>query len=529
MKNILEIKNLHIDIVSKENKNIVRDINLNIKESQIVSLVGESGSGKSMLAHSILNILDKSANFKAQGEIFFEELNLLKLNKKEQINLRGNKISMIFQEPMSALNPLHKVYDQIAEIITIHNSLNSKKLKERVFDLLTKVELNKNSTVEKIASSYPHELSGGQRQRVMIAMAIANNPKILIADEPTTALDLTIQLQILTLLKNLQKEYKMSILLITHDLNVVEKYSDYIYVIQEGEIIEQNITKKLFQAPKNTYTKLLLSNNLSANPFSIKEKEEILRIKNLNVKFPITKGIFKKVVDNFIAVNNVSFSLLKGESFGIIGESGSGKSTLAQAILILQESEGEIKFLKHNLKNLSKKELIKVRSKIQIVFQDPFNSLNPRMSVYSIISEGLDIHTSLSKDEKETLVLDILKEVKMPKDSIYRYAHEFSGGQRQRIAIARALILKPELLILDEPTSALDRQVQFSLLELLKNLQKKYQLTYIFISHDLEVIQGICNKVAVMKDGKIIENNHTQELFSSPREDYTKELIQASQ
>ena len=527
MKTILEIKNLNIKIKNKIS--ILKDINLEIKESQTLALVGQSGSGKSMLAHSILNLLPRGANFSLEGEISFKNKNILNYSKKDLQHLRGNEISMIFQEPMSALNPLHKIEQQIAEIIYAHNLISDKEIKKQVFDLLQKVELDKYGSLEKIANAYPHELSGGQRQRVVIAMAIANKPKLLIADEPTTALDLTIQFQILKLLEKLKKEYKMSILLITHDLKVVKQFCDYIYVINEGEIVEHNEKDELFSNPKKEYTQMLLKDIKSSNDFSEKNKNTILEIKNLSVKFPITKGIFKKVVDNFIAVNDISFTLYEGQSFGIIGESGSGKSTLAQAILKLEKSQGEIMYFEKDINSINKKELRELRSSMQIVFQDPFNSLNPRMSVYEIIKEGLDIHTSLHEEEKVLKVINILNEVSMPIDSLNKYPHEFSGGQRQRIAVARALILEPKLLILDEPTSALDRQVQFQLLELLKSLQKKYNLTYIFISHDLEVIQSICNRVAVMKEGKIVENNYVKELFSNPTHSYTKELIQASQ
>ena len=359
----------------------------------------------------------------------------------------------------------------------------------------------------------------------MIAMAIANNPKILIADEPTTALDISIQFQILNLLTRLKDNYNMSILLITHDLNIVKKFADYIYILKEGKIIEENFTKNLFSNPQNDYTKLLLFKDTQIKEFNLDNNKEILTVNKIQVKFPIKKGLLRNVKSNFLAVNDVSFSLFEGECLGIIGESGSGKSTLAQAILQLIKYEGNIKFLDFNLEKLNNKELKKLRSNIQIVFQDPFNSLNPRMSIYSIVSEGIDIHTNYTKDIKEKMVLDILEIVGLPKDAIHRYPHEFSGGQRQRIAVARALILKPKLLILDEPTSALDKQVQFELINFLNRLQKEFNLSYIFISHDLEVIQKICNRVLVMKNGSIVENIKIDKLHTDSKNEYTQELI----
>ena len=522
MNNNLEIKKLNININSNT---VVSDINISIKPSQIVALVGESGSGKSLIASSILKLLPNNASFDIDGKIIFDDKNILTLNQKELLSLRGNKISIIFQEPMSALNPLHKVFDQISEIIEVHNFIDKKNLKNKVYELLKQVELDKNNNLEKIANAYPHELSGGERQRVMIAMAIANNPKILIADEPTTALDISIQFQILNLLTRLKDNYNMSILLITHDLNIVKKFADYIYILKEGKIIEENFTQNLFSNPQNDYTKLLLFKDTQIKEFNLDNNKEILTVNKIQVKFPIKKGLLRNVKSNFLAVNDVSFSLFEGECLGIIGESGSGKSTLAQAILQLIKYEGNIKFLDFNLEKLNNKELKKLRSNIQIVFQDPFNSLNPRMSIYSIVSEGLDIHTNYTKDIKEKMVLDILEIVGLPKDAIHRYPHEFSGGQRQRIAVARALILKPKLLILDEPTSALDKQVQFELINFLNRLQKEFNLSYIFISHDLEVIQKICNRVLVMKNGSIFENIKIDKLHTDSKNEYTQELI----
>ncbi len=522
MQKILNIKNLNIDIGKAQN--IVKNINLQIYKSQSVALVGESGSGKSVIAHSILKLLPDGANFQVSGEVLLGGENILTFSQDRLLKLRGDEISMIFQEPMSALNPLHKVYRQIEEIIMTHDK-SKQNLEQKVYDLLKKVELHKYGNLDKIASSYPHELSGGQRQRVMIAMAIANNPKLLIADEPTTALDVSIQYQILNLLKKLQNDYEMSILLITHDLAIVKRFCDYVYVINKGKIVEQNETKKLFTNPTNTYTKNLLSHELIPNEASCEHKKTILQVKNLSVEFCIKKSLFKKNIKTFKAVKNASFSLHESECLGIIGESGSGKSSLAQAILKLISSKGDIIFLDKNINLLNKKALQKLRMDMQIVFQDPFNSLNPRMSIFSIISEGLDIHTKMTNEQKQKEVKNLLEIVGLKKEFLHRYPHEFSGGQRQRIAIARALILKPKLLILDEPTSALDRQVQFALLKLLKEIQEKYHLTYIFISHDLKLIQSICNKICVMKQGEIVEQNSVKEIFTKPNHKYTKELI----
>ncbi len=517
---MLNIKNYNLSIGKKC---ILKDINLRVKKAQSVALVGQSGSGKSMLGLSVLKLLPNHANPK--GEILFENQDIL-LSKNIR-NLRGKDIAIVFQEPMSALNPLHKIKHQIKEMILTHHQ-NIKGVDGgvdgEVIRLLKRVELDRHGDVNTIANSYIHELSGGQRQRVLIAMAIANKPKLLIADEPTTALDVSIQKQILKLLQKLKDELDMSLLLITHDLSIVKEFSDFAYVINKGEMVEQNETKKLFASPQESYTKDLLK-KYNFKPTVIDHEKTILRVRNLSVNFPIKKGIFKRVVSHFKAVDKVSLELNEGENIGIIGESGSGKSTLANALLMLQKSEGDIEFLGQDLKKLDKKSLRAMRSKFQIVFQDPFGCLNPRLNIFDIISEGLNIHTKLSKEEKLKRVKNILNEVELSEDCIHRYPHEFSGGERQRIAIARALVLNPTLLILDEPTSALDRQVQFSLLKLLKDLQIKHKLSYIFISHDLEVIKALSNTIAVMQNGKIIELKKAKELFENPSHPYTQKLI----
>jgi microcin C transport system ATP-binding protein len=518
---LLSIKNLSINF--KQNQNVVNNVNIEIPKGKTVAIVGESGSGKTLSALSILKLLPDNAYINS-GSVIFKEKNLLQLPLNEIEKIRGNKISTIFQEPMSSLNPLHTIDKQIKEIITIHNKKNTQELNESVSNLLKEVNLDDLMSRPNI---YSYELSGGQRQRVMIAMSIANNPDLLIADEPTTALDVTVQQQILSLLNTIQKQRKMSILFISHDLGVVNKIADYIYVMKEGEIIEYGEKLEIFNNPKNPYTKQLVGFQNKIRKIQENNEIEILNIKDLKVWYPIKKGIFKKTVDYVKAVDKINFTLKKKETLGIVGESGSGKTSLVLAILKLITSTGKIVFDELDLNLIKKNKLKNVRKNIQIVFQDPFSSLSPRMNIQEILNEGMDVHfPKYSALEKKQILKDILKETGMDYDRDHnKYPHEFSGGQRQRIAIARALILKPKILILDEPTSALDITIQNQILDLLQNLQEKYSLSYIFISHDMNVIRSVSDKILVLKTGKLIEYNDTEIVFNSPKDEYTKNLI----
>ncbi len=518
---LISIKNLTISF--KQNQNVVNKVNIDIPKGKTVAIVGESGSGKTLSALSILKLLPGNANINS-GSIIFKEKDLLQLPLNEIEQIRGNKISTIFQEPMSSLNPLHTIDKQIKEMITTHNKKHLRELNALVLNLLKEVNLENLMNRPNI---YSYELSGGQRQRVMIAMSIANNPDLLIADEPTTALDVTVQQQILSLLNKIQKQRKMSILFISHDLGVVNKIADYIYVMKEGEIIEHGEKLKIFNNPKNPYTKQLVGFQNKIRKIQENEEIEILKITDLKVWYPIKKGIFKKTVDYVKAIDAINFSLKKKETLGIVGESGSGKTSLVLAILKLISSSGTIEFDELNLNLLKKNKLKNIRKNIQIVFQDPFSSLSPRMNVQEILNEGIDVHfPEYSLEEKKRILKDILKETGMDYERDHnKYPHEFSGGQRQRIAIARALILKPKILILDEPTSALDITIQNQILDLLQNLQEKYSLSYIFISHDMNVIRSVSDKILVLKKGKLIEYNNAEVVFNSPKDNYTKNLI----
>lgn len=525
---ILNVENLSVSFKSGMREvNAVQNTSLQLEKGEFVALVGESGSGKSVLALSILKLLPANVTTYPSGSIIFEGGDILKKTEKEMRSVRGNKISMVFQEPMTALNPLHTIEKQISEMLLLHKGMSGIDAKNRCVELLRLVGLD--SLVGRM-DAYPHNLSGGQRQRVMIAIALANEPDILIADEPTTALDVTVQAQILDLLKEIQKKTGMAVLLITHDLKIVKRMAQRIYVMQAGQIVENGKTSDLLHNPLHEYTKRLLGAQPKGFAVRMPENpEDILQINNLSVSFPIQKNFFGQTIKLVDAVKNASFELKQGETLGIVGESGSGKTTLAMAILRLISSSGSINFGSRRIDIIKGEELRHLRREIQIVFQDPFASLNPRMSVAQIVSEGLRAHNiGQSEEARDKMVCDAVQEVGLDAEVRHRYPHEFSGGQRQRIAIARALILDPRLIILDEPTSALDVIVQAQILDLLKNLQEKRKVSYIFISHDLGVVKSISHKIIVMKNGDIVEQGATDIIFDNPANEYTRKLIAVS-
>ncbi|WP_430875930.1 microcin C ABC transporter ATP-binding protein YejF [Gilliamella sp. G0441] len=500
---------------------VVSNINFDIDEQETLALVGESGSGKSITSLSILRLLRKEQVIYPTGDILFEGKSLLHAPEKQLRKIRGNQISMIFQEPMVSLNPLHTVEKQLYEVLSLHRGMRRNEARSEILQYLDRVGIKEPKNR---LSAYPHQLSGGERQRVMIAMAILTHPKLLIADEPTTALDVSVQAQIIQLLKELKTELNMSMLFISHNLAIVKKLADKVAVMQQGKIVEYNNKQRIFLRPQHNYTQTLLNAEPSGEPMPLPEIPGILlNVNRLNVEVITQKRLFsskkKKIVDN------VGFTLHQGETVGIVGESGSGKSTTALAILRLIKSQGDILFDSHPIHNLSGKKLLPFRSRIQVVFQDPFSSLNPRFNVEQIISEGLLTHKKLSKKECEQAVIDIMSEVGLEPNMRFRNPMEFSGGQRQRIAIARALILQPELLILDEPTSSLDHTTQQQIINLLKSLQEKYQLSYLFISHDLGVIYSMCHQVVVMQDGQVIEQGAREKIFFEPENEYTKTLL----
>ncbi|PKG37629.1 ABC transporter ATP-binding protein [Psychromonas sp. Urea-02u-13] len=520
---LLSVDNLSISFAEKS---IVRNVSFQLERGKTLAIVGESGAGKSLLALSILQLLPYPEAHHPTGEITLNGEALVGKCDAVLEAVRGNKVSMIFQEPMTSLNPLHTVQKQIAETLLLHKGIVGKEALNRTIELLNLVGIEAPETRLK---SYPHELSGGQRQRIMIAMALANDPELLIADEPTTALDVTIQKQILGLLASLQQRLNMAILLITHDLCIVKSIAHDVIVMRNGEVVEKQAKQALFDSPKSAYTKLLLDAVPCGEMTPLINPELLLSADNIHVSFAMEKNFWGKVTTTLDAVKGVSLAVHKGETVAIVGESGSGKSTLAQAILQLNKSTGKVVFLGQQIDSHNKKSLQAVRSKLQIVFQDPFASLSPRLCVGDIIAEGLEVHQpQLTIEQVEDKVNETLLRVGLDKNSASRYPHQFSGGQRQRISIARALILNPELIILDEPTSALDRSIQKQILDLLVILQAEFSLSYLFISHDLSVVRAMSHRVLVMKAGEVVEQGFTNEIFSAPKQQYTKILLSSA-
>ncbi|WP_028693855.1 ABC transporter ATP-binding protein [Pseudomonas cremoricolorata] len=523
---LIEVRDLAVEFVTGEQVNRVVDgISFDIRKGETLALVGESGSGKSVTAHSILRLLPYPLARHPSGSIRYQGQDLLHLGEKPMQRIRGNRIAMIFQEPMTSLNPLHNIEKQINEILLLHKGLTGKQATARTLELLELVGIPEPA---KRLKALPHELSGGQRQRVMIAMALANEPELLIADEPTTALDVTVQMKILELLKSLQARLGMALLLISHDLNLVRRIAHRVCVMQQGQIVEQADCATLFSAPQHPYTQMLINAEPSGAPASTAVGPALLEVDALKVWFPIKQGLLRRTVDHVKAVDGVGFSLPQGQTLGIVGESGSGKSTLGLAILRLIASEGSIRFDGHALDGLDQRQVRPLRRQMQVVFQDPFGSLSPRMSVADIVGEGLHIHRIGTAEEREAAIIAALQEVGLDPASRHRYPHEFSGGQRQRIAIARALVLKPALILLDEPTSALDRTVQRQVVELLRSLQLKYNLTYLFISHDLAVVKALSHQLMVIKQGQVVEQGAAHEIFRDPQHPYTRQLLAAA-
>ena len=505
----------------------VRGVSLEVGRGESVALVGESGSGKSVTALSVLRLLPYPQAWHPAGRIEFDGESLLEAPPAAMRSLRGRRIAMIFQEPMTSLNPLHTVEKQVREALRLHRPIGAAAARERTLELLRLVHLR---DAERRLAAYPHQLSGGQRQRVMIAMALANDPDLLIADEPTTALDVTIQAQILALLRELRDRLGMALLLITHDLGIVRKMADRVYVMNDGRIVESGKTRHVFDAPEDPYTRHLLTATPGgeADP-APPEAGRAMQVETLKVWFPIRRGLLRRTVDRIRAVDGISLEVREGETVGVVGESGSGKTTLGLAMLKLQASEGRIVFLGRAIDALRSRALRPLRREMQIVFQDPYGSLSPRMSVAQIVEEGLRVHgLGGSAAEREALIVEALAEVGLDPDARHRYPHEFSGGQRQRVAIARAIVLKPRFVVLDEPTSALDVSVQAQIVSLLRSLQARHRLAYLFISHDLRVVRAMSHEVLVMREGSVVERGPAARIFREPRESYTRALVAAA-
>jgi microcin C transport system ATP-binding protein len=525
---LLSVRDLSVAFHQGGNTSLAVDrVSFDILPGEVMALVGESGSGKSVTANSILKLLPYPSASHPSGEILFDGKDLLKASEQELRRVRGDDITMIFQEPMTSLNPLHAIEKQIGEILELHKGISGQAARARTLELLHQVGIREP---EKRLKAYPHELSGGQRQRVMIAMALANRPKLLIADEPTTALDVTVQAQILELLKGLKGEHGMSMLFITHDLGIVRKFADRVCVMTKGKIVETGTVEEVFARPKHAYTQHLLASEPRGEPPAVDpSKPVVMEGKDIRVWFPIKAGFLRRVVDHAKAVDGVDLTLRAGQTLGVVGESGSGKTTLGLALARLISSQGRIAFIGNEIDKFSFKEMKPFRDRLQVVFQDPYGSLSPRMSVGDIIAEGLKVHErGLSADQRDERVAWALNEVGLDPATRWRYPHEFSGGQRQRIAIARAMVLKPRFVMLDEPTSALDMTVQAQVVDLLRDLQKKHDLAYLFISHDLKVVKALANHVIVMRLGKVVEEGPAEQIFKAPKEDYTRALMAAA-
>src|SRR3954469_279166 len=527
-KPLLSVRDLSVAFRQGERQILAVDrISFDLKKGETLALVGESGSGKSVTALSVMKLLPYPAASHPSGTIHFKGQELLGLSEREIRHVRGNDITIIFQEPMTSLNPLHTIEKQIGEILLLHQSITGAAARKRIIELLGLCGI---PDPESRLESYPHQLSGGQRQRIMIAMALANEPDLLIADEPTTALDVTVQAQILTLLKDLQTRLGMAMLFITHDLGIVRKIADVICVMKDGKIVESGPVQDVFECATHPYTCALLAAEPKPDPAPLQPQAPVvLETNDLKVWFPIKRGVMRNVVGHIKAVDGVSISVRQGETLGIVGESGSGKTTLGLAILRLISSQGPIIFLGKTIAGLKFKEMLPIRRNMQIVFQDPYGSLSPRMSVSDIIEEGLWVHhPQLTEEERQSRVVAALNDVGLDPETRVRYPHEFSGGQRQRIAVARAIVLEPTFVVLDEPTSALDMLIQTQIVDLFRELQKRRNLTYLFISHDLRVVSALASRLIVMRNGKVVEEGPAGELFAHPQSDYTRALFAAA-
>ena len=526
---LLSVKNLSVAFKSEKQHRAVSGVSFNVNQGECVAIVGESGSGKSLTALSVIRLLPYPDAFHPTGKVLFDGIDLGTASGHELRSIRNKRIGFIFQDPLTSLNPLHTIGKQVAEVLMLHQGMNIKQALSQTLELLTHVRLR---DARNRLDAYPHELSGGERQRVMIAIAIANKPDLLIADEPTTSLDVTVQAQVLDILVGLQKKFKMALLIISHDLTLVEQVADRVLVMHQGKIVEEGGVFSVLNNPKKEYTKALINavpKGFAKKLKSTDEKEPLLNVKHLSVTFKReSKGVFKKD-RNFSALSNISLSIGKGETLGLVGESGSGKSTLAFSIVKLLKYQGDVVFCGHKISEMSRRKFREIRPDLQLVFQDPYSSLNPKFTIEEIVSEGLTIHDKKLDDRaRARKIEEAFLAVHLPKDVGKRFPHELSGGQRQRVAIARAIILKPKLIVLDEPTSALDLSIQKDMLDILITLQKEYGTSYLFISHDLRVIKAISHRVIVMHKGRIIETGDARDVFLRPKKQYTKELMKAA-